>query len=125
MKFELVMPMPGFEEIKELELEKLDEHFATLKASNGITWSLVNPYALRDYNLRLSLHAQILLDIKKDSALEVYCMMIMQNPLEDSKVNFLSPFIFNLSARRAMQFHCDINEYPSYLKLEALKHFAK
>lgn len=125
MKFELATPISGFEEIREVELEKLDEYFATLKSSSGIAWSLVNPYALRDYNIKLSLHAQILLDIKKDSALEVYCMMILQNPLEDSKVNFLSPFVFNLSNKKAMQFHCDIDEYPSYLKLEALKHFAK
>lgn len=125
MKFEVATPIMGFEDIMELEFAKIDDNFATISASNGISWSLVNPYTLRSYNLALSISAQVLLDIKKDSHLEVWCMMIIQKPLEDSRINFLSPLILNFSNKKLLQFHCAIADYPQYLKLESLKYFIK
>lgn len=123
MNFEVAMPILGFEDIKTLDLIKIDDNFATLKAQNGVSWSLVNPYSLRPYNFTLSIKEQILLDLRKDSHLEVYCMMILQKPLEDSKINFLSPLVFNFSNKRVLQFHCQALDYPQYLKLESLRFF--
>ncbi len=125
MNFEVVTPILGFEDIRELALTKLDNNFAQITASNGISWSLVNPYSLRAYHFALSIHAQILLDIKKDSHLEAWCMMIIQKPLDDSRVNFLSPLVFNFSNQKVLQFHCHATDYPQYLKLESLKYFMK
>lgn len=125
VKFEVVTPIMGFEDIKELEFVKIDENFATIRASNGISWSLANPYSLREYNIALSITAQALLDVHKDSQLEVWCMMIIQKPLEDSRVNFLSPLILNFSNKKLLQFHCLATDYPQYLKLETLKYFIK
>lgn len=123
MEFEVVTPIMGFEDIKALEFIKIDENFATIRADNGISWSLANPYSLRDYNIALSITAQALLDVKKDSQLEVWCMMIIQKPLEDSRVNFLSPLILNFSNKKMLQFHCAVADYPQYFKLETLKYF--
>ncbi len=123
MEFEVVTPIMGFEDIKALEFIKIDENFATIRANNGISWSLANPYSLRDYNIALSITAQALLDVKKDSQLEVWCMMIIQKPLEDSRVNFLSPLILNFSNKKMLQFHCAVADYPQYFKLETLKYF--
>ncbi|MDE6885994.1 MAG: flagellar assembly protein FliW [Helicobacteraceae bacterium] len=125
MNFEIVSPIMGFEDIKTLELKKIDEIFATLIAPNGISWSLVNPYVLREYKIALPFHSQILLDFRKDSSFEVYCMMIIQHPLELSKVNFLAPLIFNLTNKRALQVYFNANDYPDFVKLESLKHFSK
>ena len=115
----------GFEDIKELEFEKIDDNFATIRASNGISWSLANPYSLRDYNIALSISAQALLAVEGDSQLEVWCMMIIQKPLEDSRVNFLSPIILNFSNQKMLQFHCAVADYPQYFKLESLRRFIK
>ncbi len=123
MEFEVVTPIMGFEDIKALEFIKIDENFATIRADNGISWSLANPYSLRDYNIALSITAQALLDVKKDSQLEVWCMMIIQKPLEYSRVNFLSPLILNFSNKKMLQFHCAVADYPQYFKLETLKYF--
>lgn len=123
VEFEVVTPIMGFEDIKALEFIKIDENFATIRADNGISWSLANPYSLRDYNIALSITAQALLDVKKDSQLEVWCMMIIQKPLEDSRVNFLSPLILNFSNKKMLQFHCAVADYPQYFKLETLKYF--
>lgn len=125
MNFEIVSPIMGFEDIKTLELKKIDEIFATIIAPNGISWSLVNPYVLREYKITLPFHSQILLDFRKDSSFEVYCMMIIQHPLELSKVNFLAPLIFNLTNKRALQVYFNANDYPDFVKLESLKHFSK
>lgn len=123
VNFEVATPILGFEDIRELELVKIDDNFARLNAKNGISWSLVNPYSLRPYNLALSIKEQALLDMRKDSHLEVWCMMILQKPLEDSKINFLSPLVFNFSNKRVLQFHCQVVDYPQYLKLETLRFF--
>lgn len=125
MKFEVVTPIMGFEDIKELEFEKIDDNFATIRADNGISWSLANPYSLRDYNIALSISAQALLAVEGDSQLEVWCMMIIQKPLEDSRVNFLSPLILNFSNQKMLQFHCAVADYPQYFKLESLRRFMK
>ncbi|RDU64759.1 flagellar assembly protein FliW [Helicobacter sp. MIT 14-3879] len=126
MNFEIVMPILGFEDLKEVELREVDYNFAILRANNGVSWSLVNPYVLReDYGFSLSIQSQILLDIKKDSTLKVYCMMILQKPLEDSKINFLSPLVFNFNNKKVLQFHCQSDEYPNFVKLESLKYFVK
>lgn len=125
MNFEIVSPILGFEDIKELKLEKLDDNFALLRAPNGINWSLVNPYVLREYSFSLPVSAQALLDLKEDSKIEVYCMMILQSPLEYSKVNFLAPLIFNITNNKVLQALFRADEYPEFVKLEALKQFCK
>ena len=123
MKFEVVAPIMGFEDIKALEFVRIDDNFATIRAENGISWSLANPYALRDYKLALSVSTQALLDVAQDSHLEVWCMMIIPSPLEDSRVNFLSPLILNFSNNKLLQFHCHLSDYPQYFKLESLRAF--
>ena len=123
VNFEVVTPIMGFEDIRELEFIRIDDNFATIRAENGISWSLANPYSLRDYKLALSISAQALLDVAQDSHLEVWCMMIIQSPLEDSRVNFLSPLILNFSNKKLLQFHCAIADYPQYFKLESLRAF--
>ena len=125
MDFEVVSPILGFENIKSVKVNKFDDIFASIIATSGIQWSLVNPYALREYSISLPLHAQILLNYNNTCDLEVYCMMILQKPLEYSKVNFLAPMIFNVTNRRTMQLYYSPEEYPNFVRLESLKYFAK
>lgn len=130
MVFELVSPMLGFEDVKTLEMKKVDEFFVNVSANNGLSLTLVNPFALRNYSFDIPLATQILLDIKggedkKDSGVEVYCIVVLQSPLEDSKVNFLAPLIFNIHNKKAMQIVLNAKDYPDFARLETLKDFAK
>lgn len=125
MEFEIVSPILGFEEIKSIRLEKIDNIFANIIANNGVRWSLVNPYTLREYPIKLPLYAQALLDFNNNSSFEIYCMMILQKPLEDSKINFLAPLIFNITNKKVLQIYYQASEYPDFVKLESLRYFNK
>lgn len=125
MKFNLATPIMGFENAHSAELVKIDEHFAQLKLENNASFSLINPFALREYAINLPIYSQALLDLDSNSQLEIYCMLVLQNPLEDTKVNFLSPLIFNISNKKALQVHFDPLSYPHLVELKPLKCFAK
>lgn len=125
MTFEIVSPILGFEDVKVLEFKKIDDFFANITTNNGFTWTLVNPFVLRKYSFDIPFYAQILLDMQKDSAIEVYCMVVLQNPLEDSRVNFLAPIVFNMRNKKAIQLVFSALDYPEFSKLESLKEFVK
>lgn len=125
MYFEVVSPILGFENIKNIKMNKIDDVFVNIIADNGVQWSLVNPYVLREYSISLPIHSQILLNYSNTCEVEVYCMMILQRPLEYSKVNFLAPMIFNMTNKKILQLYCRADEYPDFVKLESLKYFAK
>lgn len=125
MTFEIVSPILGFEDVKVLEFKKIDDFFANITTNNGFTWTLVNPFVLRKYSFDIPFYAQILLDMQKDSAIEAYCMVVLQNPLEDSRVNFLAPIVFNMRNKKAIQLVFSALDYPEFSKLESLKEFVK
>ena len=125
MVFELVSPILGFENVSLLEFNKIDDCFVNINSKEGYTWTLVNPFLLKSYSFEIPYYAKILLDLKDDSKIEVYCMVVLQNPLEDSKVQFLAPIIFNHTNKKAIQLVLSSLHYPQFAKLESLKSFAK
>ncbi len=125
MVFELVSPILGFEDVNYLELKKIDDCFSNINSNKGYTWTLVNPFLLRPYSFEIPYYAKILLDIHNDSKIEVYCIVVLQNPLEDSKVQFIAPIIFNYTNRKAIQLVLSSNDYPEFSKLESLKSFVR
>ena len=125
MVFELVSPILGFEEVSLLDFNKIDDCFANINTKEGYTWSLVNPFLLQSYSFEIPYYAKILLDLRDNSEIEVYCMLVLQNPLEDSKVQFIAPIIFNHTNKKAIQLVLSPLHYPQFAKLESLKSFAK
>ena len=115
----------GFENIGSMEFSEIDELFASIK-SNGddsISFSLVNPYSLREYSFDLPKTAKILLEIDENSNVLVYNIMVMQNPLNESRVNFLAPLIFNKDKGLMGQITLKAAEYPDFGLAESLKSF--
>ncbi|MGP1560792.1 MAG: flagellar assembly protein FliW [Helicobacteraceae bacterium] len=105
MKFDMKLPILGFEHINEYELEEIDEAVAKITAVDNptIAFTLINPYSLREYSFDIPTSARIMLDIKEDSQLLVYNILAMTKPYEKSVVNFLAPIIFNKSNGTAGQ----------------------
>lgn len=103
MKYDLKTEILGFEDIKSVELNKIDELFATLTASKDVSFTLANPYLLREYSFDLPIAIKALLEITENSKLEVYCIVIVQDPLNESLVNFSAPIIFNTENGLAAQ----------------------
>jgi len=104
MKFTVKKPIIGFENINEVELNKLDEIFALLKDSEGkILFSLINPFVLKDYSFDVSSDIKALLEIDENSQIEVYNSIIMKEPMSESMVDFEKPFLFNMNKNICVQ----------------------
>jgi len=102
MKFEVVLPILGFEGIENYSLEKIDDIFFKLNGGD-VSFTLINPFALRDYDVIISQIDKEKLDIKEDSNILILNNMIVATPLQNSTINFASPIIFNLDNQKMGQ----------------------
>ena len=125
MKFEVKSEILGFENIKEVELSEIDELFSTLRASNdkNISFTLINPNRLREYEFDVSSATEALLEIKDVKDLLIYNIVVIQNPLDESKINFQAPLIFNKANNTVAQEVLGVEKYPNYGLDETLKTF--
>jgi flagellar assembly factor FliW len=127
MTYQVKTEILGFENIKSVEFSEIDELFATIKSSDdsSISFSLVNPYLLREYSFDLPKAAKVMLDIDENSNVLVYNIMVVQNPLDESRVNFLAPIIFNKDKGLMGQVVLRALEYPDFGLAEAINSFKK
>lgn len=105
MKFDICIPLLGFEEIKEVELQKIDGIFMKMQSitDENISFTLINPFVLRDYDFEMPQNTEEALDATKDSNLLILNIVLIQTPIEDSIVNFIAPLIFNTDNKKAVQ----------------------
>ena len=127
MTFQIKSSILGFDDTLTLEYIPVDELFSTVKdASNpDISFPLVNPYVLREYSFEIPAATQALLELNPDSQVEVYVIAVLQNPLDESRVNFLAPLLFNRSNGTVAQVVLNPVEYPTFGMAEPLKSFLK
>ena len=106
MLYNVKKPILGFENVLQVELNEIDGLFSSLEAigSEIISWTLVNPYQLREYSFDIPKDVQVLLDIKEDSEILVYNIVVLSNPITDSVVNFKAPLLFNKNNGTMAQF---------------------
>ncbi|NPA81819.1 MAG: flagellar assembly protein FliW [Epsilonproteobacteria bacterium] len=117
MKFVVKEPILGFEDIKEVELSKIDDVFMTLKASKppkDISFTMVNPFILREYNIDIPQKYKELLEIDENSNILILNSMILNSPIEESEINFIAPFIFNVDKSLMAQVILDSEKYPDF-----------
>lgn len=127
MKYEVKTQILGFEDITSVEFSEIDNLFASIKSTNNesISFSLINPYLLREYSFDLPKSAKILLEIDEHSNVLVYNIMVVQNPLDESKINFLAPLIFNRDKGLMGQVVLRASEYPDFGLAEMISSFNK
>ncbi len=126
MVYEVKSPLLGFENIKRMRLQKVDDIFMKLEEdddSSNLSFILVDPFALREYSFDIPLEFQKLLDIKRDSKLLVYNIMIIQNPIENSTINFLAPIIFNQDNKTMGQIILDNAKYQDFYIVEPISNY--
>lgn len=116
MKFEMKMPILGFENIREVELTQVDDILAKITdvENEAISFTLINPYSLREYSFDLPRVVQTMLDLKEDSELLVYNIIAVQKPTDASIVNFLAPIIFNKANGTAVQVILEGEKYTNF-----------
>ena len=126
MVYEVKSPILGFENVQNVELENIDETFVRLRAmDNTFEMTLINPYVLlKEYNFTIPTALQILLELEEGrDKVEVYCPLVLQNPVQDSEVGFSSPFVFNPVKGYVAQVSLDIREYPELGITKPIKAF--
>ena len=98
MQFELKLPLLGFESITAMTLTKIDDIFMQLEntADEGKpSFTLINPFALKAYEIDIPQSIQTLLDIQEESNILIFNIVVIQRPLDKSTINFVAPIIFN------------------------------
>ena len=125
MKFDVSVPLLGFENVKQVELQKIDEIFMKMQSSEdeNISFTLINPYVLREYDFEVPQNVLDLLSITKESNLLILNIVLIQTPIEDSVVNFIGPLIFNTDTNRAAQII--LSEPMGYGVAEKISFFLK
>jgi len=127
MSYTVKSPILGFENTNEVEIVAIDDLFVTMrdKENEGISFTLINPYSLREYSFDVPIAIQTLLEIKEESKVRVYNVVVIQKPLEDSLVNFLAPIVINEDNKKVAQIVLDPRENPNFGMAEPIKEFIK
>lgn len=124
MIFSVKSPILGFEHIKTMELVELDKFFVKLQSKDDSTsFTMINPFALRNYDFEIPTYYQELMDIKDSSELRVYNILVVAIPLEKSSVNFLAPIVCNMDNMTLSQVVLDADTYPEYSQVEVIEKF--
>jgi len=124
-KYEIKMDILGFEETKNVEIHEIDDFFSTMQDTDNkdISFTIVNPYQLREYSFDLPSNIKVLLDIKENSKIDVYNIVVIQKPLENSTVNFLAPIILNNDNNKIAQTVLSKKDHPEFGMTETIKSF--
>jgi flagellar assembly factor FliW len=124
MVFRVVSPIPGFAHIQSMELTKIDDFFMRLKSLDDETsFTLANPFMLREYTYDLPQYYKDLLEISQDSAVLSLVIMIVSTPIESSTLNFIAPLIFNVDNKTMAQVLLDQEKHPDYGLMEPISNF--
>ena len=125
VKYEVKVDILGFEDTKHIEIHEVDELFSTMQDTQNkdVSFTIVNPYLLREYSFDLPSDVKVLLDINEDSNVSVYNIVIIQKPLEESTVNFLAPIIVNQDNKRLAQAVLNTKRHPDFGMCESIKSF--
>lgn len=127
MVFEVKAPILGFDELVKVKLNKIDDFFSSLKNADksAPAFTIINPYALREYSFDIPSSIRVLLDLKEDSKVEVYNIVVLQNPIEKSVVNFIAPLIFNHDNMTMGQVVLDATKYKDFGVAEEISTYLK
>ena len=136
MEFVVKSPILGFEHIQKMKLEKIakdDDTFMQLKSceNDGISFTLVNPYAMRsDYEFEIPSPIKALLELKgktnidpQNSKLVTLNIVCIKDPIEEYTVNFLAPVLFNFENLTMAQVVLENFKYENFGLSEPISKF--
>ena len=105
MKFDISVPLLGFKDVKQVELEKIDDIFMKMLSCEDehISFTLIDPFVLREYDFEIPANVKEILKIDKNSNILILNIVLIQTPIESSVVNFIGPLIFNTDNNKAAQ----------------------
>lgn len=124
MQFTLQLPMLGFESVTHMELQKIDDIFMRLESvGDGPSFTLINPYVLREYSFDIPSSLQAAMEITQTSNLLIFAIVILNTTIEDSTINFVAPLIFNTDNQTMAQIIID--NRPDFSIAEPIRNYLK
>jgi len=125
MKYEVRGEILGFPDTLNVEITEIDEMFSTMNdlANEHISFTLVNPYILREYSFDVPSDVKILLEISDESQMSVYNLLVVQKPLDQSVINFLAPIVINHDNNKLAQIILDPIKYQDFDVAETIASF--
>ena len=124
MQFTLQLPILGFESVTHMELKKIDDIFMRLETiGGGPSFTLINPYALREYAFDIPTSLQAAMDITETTNLLIFNIVILNSTIEDSSINFVAPLIFNTDNQTMVQVILD--NRPDFAIAEPIRNYLK
>ena len=122
MKLKVVLPILGFEDEKEYELNQIDDIFYQLKGKKSI-FTCINPFKLMsNYDFEIDDESTEKLKLGEDKEILVLNTMVVNNPFLESTINLAAPIIVNLTDKLLGQ--VILSDY-NYSLEEPLKNFVK
>jgi flagellar assembly factor FliW len=109
-------PILGFEQTETVKFEQIDTMTAKITDTKNpdISFTLVNPYALREYSFDVPSPVQVLLEMTETSKINVFNILVLQKPVEKSLVNLLAPLLFNEDNGTMGQAVLSGRDYPDF-----------
>jgi flagellar assembly factor FliW len=125
MKFDVTVPLLGFDNVKKVQLQKIDNIFMKMQAveDEHISFTLIDPFVLKDYDFEVPKKIQELLEIDEKANIIILNIVLIQKPIEESVVNFIGPLIFNTDNNKMAQII--LNESTQYGVAEKISSFLK
>lgn len=124
MIFTVKAQIPGFESIKEVEVEKIDDFFVrVISKSDATTFTTINPFMIRNYDFEIPEYFRALLDINEKTNILILNIMIIATPIETSTVNFIAPLIFNTDNGTVAQVLLDSGKYPDFALMDSISNY--
>ncbi|MGA1932920.1 flagellar assembly protein FliW [Arcobacter sp. YIC-464] len=97
--YEITIPLQGFDNIKKVELENIDENFSSLilDKQNFISFTIVNIKYLQHAAFDFNIEDEILekMHIRRREDFDIYFSVVLQDPIEKSIVNLVAPILIN------------------------------
>ena len=124
-KYRVKSTILGFEDMSSVEIHEIDELFSTMQDADNdkISFTMVNPYQLREYSFDLPSDVKVLLDINEESKISIFNMVVIQNPLENSTINFLAPIVMNSDNFTIAQAVLNPKNHSDFGMAESIKSF--
>jgi len=115
----------GFPDTKNIEIVEINSLFSTLKDldDENISFTVVNPYELREYSFNLPLDIKVLLEINENSSVSIYNILVVQKPIAQSTINFLAPIVINNDNNKIAQIILEPRTHPDYGMAETIESF--
>lgn len=124
-EYEVKSSILGFEDVTHVEIHEVDEFFSTMQDTHNenLSFTIINPYQLREYSFDLPTDTKALLDIDEKSNVRVYNIVVIQEPLENSTINFLAPLVINNDNNTIAQAILNKTNHPEFGMTETIKSF--